>query len=102
MCVETPFYAEAGGQIGDVGIIKSKKGIFEVTDTKVLDEIHLHIGKLVEGTLHEGETVKATVGEGERKKTTNHHSATHLLHAALRYQLGDGIQQKVPMLEQID
>ena len=95
VCVkETPFYAEAGGQIGDVGIIKSKKGIFEVTDTKVLDEIHLHIGKLVEGTLHEGEIVKATVGEDERKKTTNHHSATHLLHAALRYQLGDGVQQK--------
>ncbi len=95
ICIqETPFYAEAGGQIGDIGKIKSSNGVFEVRDTKAINNMYLHIGKLVDGELREGEKVKAMVNMETRTKTTIHHSATHLLHAALRHELGKSVGQK--------
>ena len=95
ICIEeTPFYAEAGGQIGDIGKIESLNGVFEVRDTKVVNNIYLHIGELIEGQLLEGEKVQAMINIETRTRTTIHHSATHLLHAALRHELGKGVGQK--------
>ena len=95
LCIEeTPFYAESGGQIGDIGAIKSQGGLFEVRDTRVINNIHLHIGELVEGEIRDGEKVEAKINTETRTNTTIHHSATHLLHAALRYELGKGVGQK--------
>ena len=95
ICIEeTPFYAEAGGQIGDIGIIKSQGGVFEVRDTKVINNVFIHIGEQVEGELQQGEKVEAAINIESRIKTTIHHSATHLLHAALRCELGKGVGQK--------
>jgi len=91
----TPFYAESGGQIGDCGKIEADGAVFEVTDTqKQGGNLFLHKGKLLTGTLSNGQLCDARVSAADRKATELNHSATHLLHAALRQVLGDHVAQK--------
>jgi alanyl-tRNA synthetase len=91
----TPFYAESGGQAGDKGRLVFDGGIFEVLDTQKQGiDLILHQGRLVEGVLRNGVTLVAEVDEGNRAATALNHSATHLLHAALRQHLGDHVTQK--------
>lgn len=91
---QTPFYAESGGQVGDVGLIESETSRFEVADTLKQRHAHLHRGLLSAGTLTVGDTVSATVSAELRQATRLNHSATHLLHAALRTVLGEHVSQK--------
>jgi len=91
---QTPFYAESGGQTGDAGILKLSNGIFTVTDTKKSGDVFLHIGYLSSGSLTINEKVQAQVEADRRKSIALHHSATHLLHAALRKTLGEHVTQK--------
>ncbi|MEO0998448.1 MAG: alanine--tRNA ligase, partial [Pseudomonadota bacterium] len=90
----TPFYAESGGQVGDSGYLVAAGGYFAVADTRKSAAAHLHVGELVRGTLALGDTVSATVDAERRDSTRRNHSATHLLHAALREILGEHVQQK--------
>ncbi len=90
----TPFYAESGGQIGDTGCIESQSGRFNVTDTQVAGDQFLHIGELIEGGLKAGDEVQAVIDEERRRLIKLNHSATHLMHAALRRVLGTHVQQK--------
>jgi len=92
---KTPFYAESGGQVGDSGQIVVAGAVFEVSDTqKQGGTLFLHKGKLLSGVLSTGQTALATVNQTERKATELNHSATHLLHAALRQTLGEHVTQK--------
>jgi alanyl-tRNA synthetase len=91
---KTPFYAESGGQVGDVGVLENAKATFKVTDTKQLGDAHLHIGRLESGTLKIGDKLTARVDGKIRQATVLNHSATHLLHAALRKVLGTHVVQK--------
>lgn len=92
---KTPFYGESGGQIGDRGVIRSGHAVFEVLDTqKQGGELFLHIGRVVRGTLETGSACRAEVDSAARKATALNHSATHLLHAALRRILGEHVAQK--------
>ena len=90
----TPFYAESGGQIGDSGRLQNNGVAFEVKDTQKYGQVFGHIGELTQGTLSVGQTVNAVVDTVRRQKTSLNHSATHLLHAALRQVLGDHVAQK--------
>jgi alanyl-tRNA synthetase len=90
----TPFYAESGGQVGDVGTLTNGAATFRVTDTKKLGDAHLHVGKVEAGRFRKGDTVTATVDAATRQATVLNHSATHLLHAALRKVLGTHVIQK--------
>ena len=91
---QTPFYAESGGQIGDTGIFKNETGIFEVQDTKKSGGAFVHQGIVTVGSLKATQTVEAIVKADIRAATARNHSATHLLHAALRQILGSHVQQK--------
>ena len=91
---ETPFYAESGGQVGDIGRIRAGAGEFQVTDTRKWGKAHAHVGRMLRGRLEGGEQVRAEVARGARQATVLNHSATHLLHAALRKVLGLHVQQK--------
>ncbi|WP_433847938.1 alanine--tRNA ligase [Acinetobacter proteolyticus] len=91
---QTPFYAESGGQIGDTGIFKNDTGIFEVQDTKKSGGAFVHQGIVTMGSLKATQSVEATVKADIRAATARNHSATHLLHAALRQILGEHVQQK--------
>nr|WP_218950561.1 alanine--tRNA ligase [Acinetobacter sp. YH12255] len=91
---QTPFYAESGGQIGDTGIFKNDTGIFEVQDTKKSGGAFVHQGIVTMGSLKASQSVEATVKADIRAATARNHSATHLLHAALRQILGSHVQQK--------
>jgi alanyl-tRNA synthetase len=92
---KTPFYAESGGQIGDCGQIVAADAVFEVTDTqKQGGNLFLHKGKLISGTLTNGQLCDAKVSAADRRATELNHTATHLLHAALRQVLGDHVTQK--------
>ncbi|WP_312080579.1 alanine--tRNA ligase [Acinetobacter schindleri] len=91
---QTPFYAESGGQIGDTGIFKNDTGIFEVQDTKKSGGAFVHQGIVTMGNLKVTQNVEATVKADIRAATARNHSATHLLHAALRQILGSHVQQK--------
>ncbi len=92
---KTPFYAESGGQIGDCGKIVADSAVFEVADTqKQGGSLFLHKGRLISGTLTNGQLCDARVSAADRKATELNHSATHLLHAALRQVLGDHVAQK--------
>ncbi|MDD5266924.1 MAG: alanine--tRNA ligase [Methylococcales bacterium] len=92
---KTPFYAESGGQVGDCGKIEADGSVFEVTDTqKQGGNLFLHKGKLISGILVNGLLCNARVSAADRKATELNHSATHLLHAALRQVLGDHVAQK--------
>ena len=90
----TPFYAESGGQVGDRGIITAGDIVFEVTDTQRSRDAILHFGRVRGGELSVGGLVKADVDADLRQATRLNHSATHLLHAALRDVLGSHVQQR--------
>ena len=91
----TPFYAESGGQIGDQGTILCKSAFFEVADTqKIKSDVFGHHGLLKVGSLKVGDSVMAHVNIVKRAATVRNHSATHLMHKALRAVLGDHVQQK--------
>ncbi|MFC4820692.1 alanine--tRNA ligase [Dokdonella ginsengisoli] len=91
----TPFYAESGGQVGDTGVLTSADGRFEVADTVKLGGVfHAHVGRWRGGALRAGARVDARVDGARRQATVLNHSATHLLHAALRKELGTHVQQK--------
>ncbi|HHG74587.1 MAG TPA: alanine--tRNA ligase, partial [Persephonella sp.] len=90
----TPFYPEKGGQVGDTGILEGDGFLFEVTDTKTPTEgIIIHKGKVIFGNLKKDSTVHAKVDRERRQDIMRHHTATHLLHAALRSLLGDHVKQ---------
>ncbi|MDE3942617.1 alanine--tRNA ligase, partial [Glaesserella parasuis] len=90
----TAFYGESGGQVGDSGVIASEICNFEVNDTQKYGQVFGHIGQLASGTLSVGDKVKAEVNTTRRHAITLNHSATHLLHSALRQVLGDHVAQK--------
>ena len=90
----TPFYAESGGQAGDIGLIKSPNGLFNIENTRKQNDVHLHAGTVKIGSLKVGEKAQASVSEDTRRATERNHSATHLLHAALRQVLGEHVLQK--------
>ncbi|WP_320820196.1 alanine--tRNA ligase [Thalassolituus sp.] len=91
---ETAFYAESGGQAGDSGFLKANGVVFQVKDTSKEGKNHLHKGVLVEGSVVVGNQLTAVVDAEKRQSTAIHHSATHLLHAALRQVLGEHVSQK--------
>ncbi len=91
---ETPFYAESGGQAGDAGTLSSDTTKFSVSDCSKEGNNHLHIGELISGSIKVGDSLNAQVDEEQRQATALNHSATHLLHAALREVLGDHVTQK--------
>lgn len=95
----TPFYAESGGQVGDTGLLTWSGGRFQVTDTKKDGANHLHIGTVIEGELFPGLEVDARIDHARRQAIALNHSATHLLHAALRKILGDHVTQKGSLVE---
>jgi len=90
----TPFYAESGGQVGDQGSLTSTSARFLVEDTQKIGKAHVHVGTLQQGTLAIGDSVEATVDAERRQATRLNHTATHLLHAALRKVLGTHVLQK--------
>jgi alanyl-tRNA synthetase len=96
----TPFYAESGGQVGDVGVLATSSATFEVGDTqKVQADVFGHHGKMVTGALKVGDSVKASVNLDVRHRTMRHHSVTHLMHKALREVLGSHVQQKGSLVD---
>jgi alanyl-tRNA synthetase len=91
----SPFYAESGGQIGDTGTISTPDGRIRVEDTqKPVDGVIAHEGTVITGEIHVGDVAKAAVDERRRRQIMRHHSATHLLHKALRETLGETVVQK--------
>jgi len=96
---KTPFYAESGGQVGDKGVLRVANGEFVVHDTQKSGSNFLHVGKLQQGSLNVGATLSAAVDAQKRQSTMNNHSATHLLHAALRTVLGTHVQQKGSLVD---
>ncbi|HAG9152645.1 TPA: alanine--tRNA ligase [Escherichia coli] len=91
---QTPFYAESGGQVGDKGELKGANFSFAVEDTQKYGQAIGHIGKLAAGSLKVGDAVQADVDEARRARIRLNHSATHLIHAALRQVLGTHVSQK--------
>ena len=90
----TPFYAESGGQVGDSGVLESPTARFAVRDTQKIGASFAHIGVLESGELNVGDRIEARVDAQRREAIASNHSATHLLHAALRKVLGKHVQQK--------
>ncbi|MCL2871902.1 MAG: alanine--tRNA ligase [Betaproteobacteria bacterium] len=91
----TPFYAESGGQVGDIGQLGSGAVMFSVRDTqKIQPEVFGHIGEVMKGALNVGDTIQANVDRAARSRIMRNHSATHLMHKALREVLGTHVQQK--------
>nr|WP_314624953.1 alanine--tRNA ligase [uncultured Noviherbaspirillum sp.] len=96
----TPFYAESGGQAGDIGTLESEAGEFRVQDTRKLQpDVHGHHGVLETGTLAVGDVLSARVDARHRAQTMRNHSATHLMHAALRKVLGGHVSQKGSLVD---
>jgi alanyl-tRNA synthetase len=95
----TPFYAESGGQVGDRGRLIGADGVFEVVDTRKQGGLHLHYGSVKLGTLKAGADLRAEVEVPRRQATRLNHSATHLLHAALRKVLGTHVEQKGSLVD---
>jgi alanyl-tRNA synthetase len=95
----TPFYAESGGQVGDRGALRAENGIFQVDDTQKVGQVFVHKGRVISGNLRVGDQVVAEVDEAARRATALNHSATHLLHAALRKVLGEHVTQKGSLVE---
>ncbi|MBW3507267.1 MULTISPECIES: alanine--tRNA ligase [unclassified Pseudomonas] len=96
---QTPFYAESGGQVGDCGFLQAGAARFDVRDTTKTGGAFLHHGVVAAGGLNVGETVEAQVDADVRHATALNHSATHLLHAALRQVLGEHVQQKGSLVD---
>ncbi len=90
----TPFYAEAGGQVGDQGQVQAAQGVFGVGDTRKAGDQFLHAGRVLQGTLKVGDAVCAEIDVARRERIRHNHSATHLLHAALRQILGTHVRQR--------
>ncbi len=91
----TPFYGESGGQVGDHGVISTAEGTFQVLDTQVpVQGLFVHRGKVTDGTITQGHTARLDVDQGRRSSVRRNHSATHLLHFALRTTLGPTAMQK--------
>ncbi|MCH9653948.1 MAG: alanine--tRNA ligase [Planctomycetes bacterium] len=97
---QSPFYAEAGGQVGDMGFIEAEGVKFEVINTQKNGGLTLHIGHLLNGKLEQGQTVNATVISPRRSGIERAHSATHLLHHALRTVLGENAMQRGSKVEE--
>ncbi|MFA4914361.1 MAG: alanine--tRNA ligase [Burkholderiaceae bacterium] len=96
----TPFYAESGGQVGDQGVLEASAVSFEVHDTqKIQPGVFGHHGTLASGTLRVGDAVQARVDVARRARTARNHSATHLLHKALRLVLGNHVQQRGSLVD---
>ena len=96
----TPFYAESGGQVGDNGLLSSAGLRFQVSDTqKIQPSVFGHHGELLEGELHVGDTVQAQVDAAHRIDTMRNHSATHIMHKALREVLGAHVQQRGSLVD---
>ena len=94
VCSETPFYAESGGQVGDRGLIEGPEGTFQVSDTRYgPGNVILHLGKVLRGRLEENQEVILKVDLERRRATARNHTATHLLHYALRTVLGEHVRQ---------
>ncbi|MEM9522831.1 MAG: alanine--tRNA ligase [Pseudomonadota bacterium] len=91
---QTPFYAEGGGQVGDRGTIATGKGKAHVTDTKKVAGVFLHVARVIEGVLENGEAAQLTVDHARRAAIRANHTATHLLHEALRRILGEHVSQR--------
>jgi len=97
---KTPFYAESGGQVGDIGSISiDDQTEFRVNDTQKKNDVYLHIGSLINGELGAGDKVSARIDEHYRQAVMLNHSATHLMHAALRQVLGTHVQQKGSLVD---
>jgi alanyl-tRNA synthetase len=90
----TPFYAESGGPVGDTGVLTMNGNTFEVRDTQKQGDVIIHYGVMLEGSLSVGESVIAQIDEDRRQAIVLNHSATHLMHKALRQVLGDHVEQK--------
>ncbi len=96
---QTPFYAESGGQVGDSGYLRASAIEFEVQDCQKQGNHYLHIGVLTSGTISTGQQLEAEVNDEVRQATSLNHSATHILHAALREILGDHVTQKGSLVD---
>jgi alanyl-tRNA synthetase len=95
----TPFYGESGGQVGDTGYLRSGDTRLEVADTTKASDQHLHHVKVLSGSVKVGDTLQAEIDNDLRQRTRLNHSATHLLHAALRSVLGEHVQQKGSLVD---
>ncbi len=95
----TPFYAESGGQVGDTGLLHNEQCRFDVMDTKKQGKAFIHIGSLTKGQLSVGDNLSAEIDAARRDATIRNHSATHLMHAALRKLLGEHVQQKGSLVD---
>jgi len=95
----TPFYAESGGQVGDRGVLRTPTARFVVEDTRKTGQVFVHKGRVEKGTLRAGERVTAEVDAALRRATMLNHSATHLMHKALRDVLGSHVQQKGSLVD---
>ena len=91
---QTPFYAESGGQVGDTGVIRTAGGVVRVSDVKKKAGVFVHIGTVDEGTVAKGDAAELVVDHDRRSAIRANHSATHLLHEALRIALGDHVAQR--------
>ena len=91
---QTPFYAESGGQLGDTGVIRTETGTARITDTRKAAGVFLHIGNVEKGSMTNGQTAVLDVDHGRRTAIRANHSATHLLHEALRHALGEHVAQR--------
>ncbi len=89
----TPFYPEGGGQVGDAGSLRGDDRQVDVEDTRAFGDVIAHVGKVASGGIAVGDQVTATVSRGRRADAARNHTATHLLHAALRHVLGDHVRQ---------
>jgi len=91
---QSPFYAESGGQVGDQGFIRTQTGVAEVTDTRKTAGVFIHVATVTEGSILRGQPAKLEVPHARRSQIRANHSATHLLHEALRRALGEHVAQK--------
>ncbi|MDS9948497.1 MAG: alanine--tRNA ligase [Planktomarina sp.] len=91
---QTPFYAESGGQVGDTGQIKTDTGTLKITDTRKSAELIIHMGTVLEGSVSVGQFAQLAVDQTRRSQIRANHSATHLLHEALRRSLGEHVAQR--------
>ena len=95
----TPFYAESGGQVGDRGVLRAGDAVFRVEDTQKHGQVHVHQGRVEKGQFRAGDKVTAEVDAMLRRATMLNHSATHLMHKALRDVLGSHVQQKGSLVD---
>jgi alanyl-tRNA synthetase len=95
----TPFYAESGGQVGDRGVLRAGDAVFRVEDTQKQGQVHVHKGRVEKGRFHVNDKVTAEVDAALRRATMLNHSATHLMHKALRDVLGSHVQQKGSLVD---